>query len=74
MIKDLNTLLKTYFAEGWSTNESDDTALGYYHTGYIIKYKIYPIIWASKLQSEIFLSTTEAEYIALSQATGRSYQ
>ena len=27
-----------------------------------------PIIWVSKLQTEIALSTTEAEYIALSQA------
>jgi hypothetical protein len=27
-----------------------------------------PILWSSKLQSEIALSTTEAEYIALSQA------
>ena len=27
-----------------------------------------PILWASKLQSEISLSTTEAEYISLSQA------
>ena len=27
-----------------------------------------PVLWTSKLQSEIALSTTEAEYIALSQA------
>jgi hypothetical protein len=27
-----------------------------------------PIIWVSKLQSEVALSTTEAEFIALSQA------
>ena len=27
-----------------------------------------PIMWSSKLQTEIALSTTEAEYIALSQA------
>ena len=28
-----------------------------------------PIIWASKLQTQIALSTTEAEYIAISMAT-----
>ena len=28
-----------------------------------------PVIWCSKLQTEIALSTTEAEYISLSQAT-----
>jgi hypothetical protein len=29
-----------------------------------------PVSWTSKLQSEISLSTTESEYIALSSATG----
>ena len=38
-------------------------------TGYIITYCRCPIHWASKLQSKITLSTTEAEYIALSMAT-----
>jgi transposase InsO family protein len=38
-------------------------------TGYIITFCDCPIHWASKLQSEIALSTTEAEYIALSMAT-----
>jgi hypothetical protein len=38
-------------------------------TGYIIAYCNCPIHWASKLQSEIALSTTESEYIALSMAT-----
>ena len=38
-------------------------------TGYVIYYNGCPIIWKSKLQTEIALSTTEAEYIALSQST-----
>ena len=37
-------------------------------TGYVIYYGGCPIIRHSKLQSEISLRTTEAEYIALSQA------
>ena len=37
------------FAGGWSTNESDDPASVYSRTGYIIKYKNFPILWASKL-------------------------
>ena len=53
---------------GWSTDESDDPASVYSCTGYIIKYKNCPILWAPTLKSEISLSTTEAEYIALSQA------
>jgi hypothetical protein len=35
---------------------------------WIIFYAGYPVSWASKLQSQIALSTTEAEYIAMSQA------
>jgi hypothetical protein len=37
-------------------------------TGYVLLYAGCPIIWASKLQTEIALSSTEAEYIALSTA------
>jgi len=37
-------------------------------TGYTIMYGGCPLIWASKLQTEVALSTTEAEYISLSQA------
>jgi hypothetical protein len=35
-------------------------------TGYVVTYADCPIIWASQLQSEIALSTTEAECLALS--------
>ena len=37
-------------------------------TGFVIRYAGCPIGWCSKLQTEIALSTAEAEYIALSQA------
>jgi hypothetical protein len=37
-------------------------------TGFVIIYNGCPIHWGSKLQSKIALSTTEAEYIALSTA------
>jgi len=37
-------------------------------TGYTITFADCPILWTSKLQSKIALSTTEAEYISLSQA------
>ena len=37
-------------------------------TGYMILYAGCPIIWCSKLQTEIALSTTESEYIALSNS------
>jgi Reverse transcriptase (RNA-dependent DNA polymerase) len=37
-------------------------------TGYLVMYAGCPIIWASQLQTEIAMSTTEAEYLALSTA------
>ncbi len=37
-------------------------------TGFVIMYAGCPIYWKSKLQTEIALSTTEAEYIALSHS------
>ena len=37
-------------------------------TGFVISYAGCPIYWGSRLQTEIALSTTEAEYIALSVA------
>jgi hypothetical protein len=37
-------------------------------SGWIIFYAGCPVSWASKLQSQIALSTTKAEYIAMSQA------
>ena len=38
-------------------------------TGYYITFANVPLLWASKLQTEIALSSTEAELIALSAAT-----
>jgi hypothetical protein len=37
-------------------------------TGYVILFANCQLLWASKLQSEVALSTTEAEYIAISLA------
>jgi hypothetical protein len=37
-------------------------------TGYVILFKGTPLLWGSKMQTQIALSKMEAEYIALSQA------
>ena len=66
--KGLEFFVDADFVGGLSTNESDHPASVYSCTGYINKYRNCPILWASKLQSEISLSTTESEYIALSHA------
>lgn len=55
------------FAGCWSSNISNDKSSTLSHTGYVIFYHGCPIIWASKMQMEMSLSTTEAEYISRSQ-------
>jgi len=57
------------FAGLWHRDHAELHECALSRTGYIITYCGCPIQWASKLQSEIALSTTESEYIALSMAT-----
>jgi hypothetical protein len=47
---------------------ADDPSMARSRTGYVIQFAGYPVVWASKIQTEIALSVTEAEYIALSMA------
>jgi hypothetical protein len=56
------------WAGSWQDRSSNDPLSSHSRTGYVIKYAGCPIIWASKMQPLIALSTTEAEYIALSTA------
>jgi hypothetical protein len=56
------------FAGTWTPETSDNPSSVRSRSGYIITFAGCPILWTSKLQSEIALSTTEAEYISLSQA------
>ena len=56
------------FAGGYAKETSEDPVSVFSRTGYCIIYYGCPVIWISKLQSEICLSTVEAEYVALSQA------
>ena len=56
-------------AGDWNRNtaaSNPDTARS--RTGFVISYANCPITWQSRMQTEIALSSTEAEYIALSQA------
>ncbi len=43
-------------------------------SGWVILYAGCPVSWASKLQSQVALSTTKAEYIAMSQDYATSFQ
>jgi hypothetical protein len=53
----------------WKFGESsDDEATAKSRSGYIVKHAGCPVVWHSKLQTEIALSSTEAEYVCLSEA------
>jgi hypothetical protein len=56
------------FAGNYSKETNQDPNSCKSFTGCMIKYAGCPVHWFSRLQSEIALSTTEAEYIALSTA------
>jgi hypothetical protein len=56
------------FANGWNSADCDEPSSVYSRTGFVIMYAGCPLVWVSKLQTEVALSTTESEYIALSQA------
>jgi hypothetical protein len=57
------------FCGNWNRPTSmNDVSTAKSRTGYIISFYGCTITWASKLQTQIALSTTEADYIALSQS------
>jgi len=56
------------FAGLWSYEDPHDTSCVKSRTGYVILVGGVPVLWASKLQTKIALSTMEAEYVALSTA------
>ena len=56
------------FAGLWNHESPDDPHCVRSRTGYVITLSDCPVVWVSKLQSAIALSTMEAEYIALSQS------
>ena len=73
IIKPRDSLLECYadadFAGNWNrTTAESDASTAHSRTGFTILYAGCPLTWASRLQTEIALSTTEAEYIALSTA------
>ena len=51
-----------YSDSDWATDPSNRKS----HTGYLIKFANAPVCWVSHQQKTIALSSTEAEYMALS--------
>ena len=64
----LECFVDASFAGGWNQADANNAESVMSRTGYVLMFAGCPLLWCSKLQTEIALSTTEAEYIALSQA------
>lgn len=56
------------WAGSWTDDSSHDPLSAHSRTGFVIMYAGCPIVWKSTMQSLVSLSSTEAEYIALSSA------
>ena len=56
------------FAGLYNVESHDDPVCVKSRTGYVLTLGSCPLLWVSKLQTEVTLSTTEAEYVALSQS------
>ena len=68
MTRGLECYVDAEFSGGWSSGDHTNPECVLSRTGFVIMYAGCPLTWCSKLQTEIALSTTESEYIALSQA------
>ena len=64
----LHCFVDADFAGLWNVGDSQDPISVMSRTGFVLFYGGCPLLWLSKLQTEVALSTTEAEYIALSQS------
>jgi len=66
--KGLECYVDADFAGGWAKADADNPDNVLSRTGFVIFYAGCPIVWASRMQTEISLSTAESEYIACSTA------
>ena len=66
--KGITCYVNVDFAGGWAKADANNVENFMLSTGYVIKYTGCPVLWCSKLQTEIYLSKTAVEYITLIQA------
>jgi hypothetical protein len=65
---DMKVYVNADFAGSWTTDTTHLASSMKLRTGYVLTYANCPLLWTSKMQTEIALSTTEVEYITLSQS------
>ena len=56
------------FAGLWGHENLQDPSCAMSGTGFMVTFTNYPLLWVSKLQKEISLSTLYSEYVALSHS------
>ncbi len=66
--KGLEWTVDADFADNWKDDNHDKPEPVLSRTGFVIMFASCPITWQRKLQTEIDLSTTNIEYVALSSA------
>ena len=64
----VNCFVDADFAGLWGRENEQDPISVKSRTGFVIMFMGCPLLWVSKLQTQIALSTMEAEYIALSHS------
>ena len=57
----------------WKSDEGWDTESAQSRTAFVTLYAGHPVIWSSKVQSEIAMSSTERVYLALTAATRQGF-
>ena len=66
--KGIDCFVDADFAGGWSKADSQNPENVLSRAGFAIFYANCPVLWASRLMTEIDLSTAESEYMACSMA------
>ena len=64
----MNCYVDADFGGLWNAEDEQDSLCVKSRSGFVIMFMDCPLLWVSKLQSQIALSTMEAEYIALSHS------
>ena len=67
LTNDIELYADADFAGEWTREGSANPKTSLSRSGYTLRYAGCPILWKSKMQTTIALSTAEAEYVALSQ-------
>ena len=66
--RDFRVWRDAYFSISWFPEEAkDDLYKARYRSLFVVSYLLCPVLWKSQLRTEIYLRSTESEYIALNQ-------